>query len=111
MKKNFNIAIVGLGQIGLYLLNELYNKKNFLELVREATEFVQQNSSSAMVWNLLALGHRYSGNVQEARKQFCECYARESQNPIYELYAYVLPLARQYRRQLKSFYLVLMCKN
>ena len=27
MKKNFNIAIVGLGQIGLYLLNELYNKK------------------------------------------------------------------------------------
>ena len=24
-------------------------------------------------------------NVQEARKQFCECYARESQNPIYEL--------------------------
>jgi putative transferase (TIGR04331 family) len=24
-------------------------------------------------------------NVQEARKQFCECYAKESQNPIYEL--------------------------
>ena len=24
-------------------------------------------------------------NVQEARKQFCECYAREIQNPIYEL--------------------------
>ena len=49
-------------------LIELYNKKNFLDLVRKATEFVQENSSSAMVWNLLALGHRYSGNVQEARK-------------------------------------------
>ena len=28
MKKNFNIAIVGLGQIGCYLLNELNTKKN-----------------------------------------------------------------------------------
>lgn len=27
----------------------------------------------------------YQSNVQEARKQFCECYAKESQNPIYEL--------------------------
>ena len=28
MKKNFNIAVVGLGQIGIYLLNELNTKKN-----------------------------------------------------------------------------------
>ena len=27
MSKNFNIAIVGLGQIGCYLLNEINNKK------------------------------------------------------------------------------------
>ena len=27
MKKNFNIAVIGLGQIGNYLLNELNNKK------------------------------------------------------------------------------------
>jgi len=27
MKKNFNIAIVGLGQIGAYLYNELNTKK------------------------------------------------------------------------------------
>ena len=27
MKKDFNIAVVGLGQIGCYLLNELITKK------------------------------------------------------------------------------------
>ena len=27
MKKNLNIAVIGLGQIGIYLLNELNNKK------------------------------------------------------------------------------------
>ena len=27
MKKNFNIAVIGLGQIGSYLLNELNIKK------------------------------------------------------------------------------------
>ena len=32
MKKNVNIAIVGLGQIGNYLLNELNNKKKDIEL-------------------------------------------------------------------------------
>ena len=33
MKKVFNIAVVGLGQVGLYLLNELKNKKKNLELI------------------------------------------------------------------------------
>ena len=32
MKKNINIAVVGLGQIGIYLLNELNTKKNEIEL-------------------------------------------------------------------------------
>ena len=32
MKKNINIAIVGLGQIGIYLLNELNTKKKDIEL-------------------------------------------------------------------------------
>ena len=32
MKKNVNIAVVGLGQIGSYLLNELNTKKKDIEL-------------------------------------------------------------------------------
>ena len=32
MNKYVNIAIVGLGQIGIYLLNELIKKKNEIEL-------------------------------------------------------------------------------
>ena len=35
MKKNINIAIVGLGQIGIYLLNELNTKKKILNLKLE----------------------------------------------------------------------------
>ena len=31
MKKNINIAIVGLGQIGIYLYNEINLKKNEIE--------------------------------------------------------------------------------
>ncbi len=32
MKKNFNIAIVGLGQIGNYLYNELKTKKKDIQI-------------------------------------------------------------------------------
>ena len=32
MKDNINIAVVGLGQVGIYLLNELNTKKNEIEL-------------------------------------------------------------------------------
>ena len=32
MKKNINIAIIGLGQIGIYLYNEIKNKKRSIEL-------------------------------------------------------------------------------
>ena len=32
MKKTFNIAVVGLGQIGIYLYNELITKKKDIEL-------------------------------------------------------------------------------
>ena len=32
MIKNVNVALVGLGQVGIYLLNELINKKNEIEI-------------------------------------------------------------------------------
>ena len=32
MNKNINIAVIGLGQIGIYLLNELNKKKKILKL-------------------------------------------------------------------------------
>ena len=32
MKNNVNIAVVGLGQVGIYLLNELNNKKKEIEV-------------------------------------------------------------------------------
>ena len=32
MKKNINIAVIGLGQIGGYLLNELNRKKKEIEI-------------------------------------------------------------------------------
>ena len=31
MKKIYNIAVVGLGQVGIYLLNELNHKKKVLK--------------------------------------------------------------------------------
>ena len=31
MKKIYNIAVVGLGQVGIYLLNELSTKKKILK--------------------------------------------------------------------------------
>ena len=33
MKKNINIAVVGLGNIGIYLLNEINSKKKNIELL------------------------------------------------------------------------------
>ncbi len=35
MKNMINIAVVGLGQVGIYLLNELNNKKKILNLKLE----------------------------------------------------------------------------
>ena len=32
MKKIYNIAVVGLGQVGIYLLNELNTKKKNIEI-------------------------------------------------------------------------------
>ena len=32
MKKKYNIAVVGLGQVGIYLLKELNNKKKSIEI-------------------------------------------------------------------------------
>ena len=33
MKKNINIAVVGLGNIGIYLLNEINSKRKNIELL------------------------------------------------------------------------------
>ena len=35
MRKNINIAIVGLGQVGIYLYNELNLKKKILKIKQE----------------------------------------------------------------------------
>ena len=35
MNKKINIAVIGLGQIGNYLLNELNNKKKDIEIKQE----------------------------------------------------------------------------
>ena len=45
-----------------------YNGKNFQKLVQDGQKFVNNNSNSAIAWNLLALGHRYSGNTKAALK-------------------------------------------
>ena len=42
---------------------EHYKNKDYQTLVINAQKYVEKNSSSAMAWNLLALGHRYSNNV------------------------------------------------
>ena len=49
-------------------LVQLYKTKNFSELVNKGQEFVDEHTNSAIAWNLLALGHRYSGNIEEAKK-------------------------------------------
>ena len=45
-----------------------YNAKKFQQLVEDGQKFVNQNSNSAIAWNLLALGHRYNGNTKAALK-------------------------------------------
>ncbi len=49
-------------------LVKLYKEKNFSTLITSGQEFVNENASSAMAWNLLALGHRHTGNIEEAKK-------------------------------------------
>ena len=41
MKKKLNIAVVGLGQIGIYLYNELNQKKRKLKL-KQVERFIYQ---------------------------------------------------------------------
>ena len=55
-------------EITIESLVELYKKKEFSTLVECGQQFVKGNPSSAIAWNLLALGHRYSGNVPAALK-------------------------------------------
>ena len=40
MKNSINIAVVGLGQIGNYLLNELNNKKKVIKLLTGKDGFI-----------------------------------------------------------------------
>ena len=55
-------------EITIESLVDLYKKKEFSTLVECGQQFVKGNPSSAIAWNLLALGHRYSGNVPAALK-------------------------------------------
>ena len=51
-----------------------YNAKKFQQLVEDGQKFVNQNSNSAMAWNLLALGHRYNGNMLKLHLKFTKIY-------------------------------------
>ena len=55
-------------EISVDSLVEHYKNKDYQTLVINAQKYVEKNSSSAMAWNLLALGHRYSNNVGSALK-------------------------------------------
>ena len=55
-------------EISVDSLVEHYKNKDYQTLVINAQKYVEKNSSSAMAWNLLALGHRYSNNVKSALK-------------------------------------------
>ena len=67
MKKNINIAVVGLGQIGNYLLNELNLKKRDIELKR-------------IVRDLWKMKHNHDNNIQMIVYDYLYMKVRQMQN-------------------------------
>jgi len=55
-------------EISIKSLVENYQNRDYKSLVKNAQQYVDTNTSSAMAWNLLALGHRYTNNVKAAQK-------------------------------------------
>ena len=47
-------------------LTKLYHEKKFLDLVRTAKIFTDEDGSSAQLWNFLALGYRYTGETNRS---------------------------------------------
>ena len=55
-------------EISINSLVENYQNRDYKSLVNNAQQYVKKNNSSAMAWNLLALGYRYTNNVEAALK-------------------------------------------
>ena len=55
-------------EISINSLVENYKNRDYESLVKNAQQYVEKNNSSAMAWNLLALGYRYTNNVEAALK-------------------------------------------
>ncbi len=55
-------------EISINSLLENYKNRDYESLVKNAQQYVEKNNSSAMAWNLLALGYRYTNNVDAALK-------------------------------------------
>ena len=55
-------------EISINSLVENYQNRDYRSLVKNAQQYVEKNNSSAMAWNLLALGYRYTNNVEAALK-------------------------------------------
>ena len=55
-------------EISINSLVENYKTRDYKSLLKNAQQFVEKNNSSAMAWNLLALGYRYTNNVEAALK-------------------------------------------
>ena len=55
-------------EISINSLIENYQNRDYKSLVKNAQQYVEKNNSSAMAWNLLALGYRYTNNVEAALK-------------------------------------------
>ena len=55
-------------EISINSLVENYQNRDYKSLVINAQQYVDKNNSSAMAWNLLALGYRYTNNVEAALK-------------------------------------------
>ena len=55
-------------EISINSLVENYQNRDYESLVINAQQYVEKNNSSAMAWNLLALGYRYTNNVKAALK-------------------------------------------
>ena len=47
-------------------LTLLYNEKNYADLVKTAKDILDQDGSSATIWNFLALGYKNIGETQKA---------------------------------------------